>query len=306
MGGVLGSIVFVLAAMAIFCLWCRRKGRGKERALSMYDGDKIAGSKATVGMGASGHIRNARPIGRYPSSHALTPEQQQSLRETPTESSPPVTVVLPPSLDAMSLSHASGPSDHYKTFQIPHHRYPQQVVMSQQNGTNPQSPSDSTDAASRGRSNDKIDYGSRHMWTDQWQPDQWLAAEGGSAIASPAIGSASVCSNTSSQTAQAVHGKVAAAVKEMQGALQVDLNEDHLKVFRRLGAGGFGTVYHGVLSFFLVLFLLHDRVPEHRDLRLSLNHVFLIWCTGLVGEMHQCTVLVVDTLPPQCNDVLIE
>lgn len=46
---------------------------------------------------------------------------------------------------------------------------------------------------------------------------------------------------------QAVHGRVAAAVKEMQGALQAELHcsEDQLQLFRRLGRGGFGTVYHG-------------------------------------------------------------
>jgi hypothetical protein len=46
---------------------------------------------------------------------------------------------------------------------------------------------------------------------------------------------------------QAVHEKVAAAVKEMQGALQAELHEDQIQLFRRLGRGGFGTVYHGAL-----------------------------------------------------------
>ena len=43
-----------------------------------------------------------------------------------------------------------------------------------------------------------------------------------------------------------VHGRVAAAVKEMQGALQAELHDDHLQLFRRLASGGFGTVYHGM------------------------------------------------------------
>ena len=50
---------------------------------------------------------------------------------------------------------------------------------------------------------------------------------------------------SSPNTAHAVHGKVAAAVKEMQGALQEELHDDHLQLYRKLGQGGFGTVYHG-------------------------------------------------------------
>lgn len=50
-------------------------------------------------------------------------------------------------------------------------------------------------------------------------------------------------------TLQTVHGKVAAAVRELQGALQAELHEDQLQLFRRLGAGGFGTVYHGMVLF---------------------------------------------------------
>eukprot|EP00892_Ulva_mutabilis_P012771 jgi/Ulvmu1/9867/UM057_0021.1 len=43
----------------------------------------------------------------------------------------------------------------------------------------------------------------------------------------------------------AVRGKVAAAVQEMQGALQAELHEDQLKLHGVIGRGGFGTVYHG-------------------------------------------------------------
>eukprot|EP00892_Ulva_mutabilis_P012772 jgi/Ulvmu1/9868/UM057_0022.1 len=43
----------------------------------------------------------------------------------------------------------------------------------------------------------------------------------------------------------AVRGKVAAAVQEMQGALQAELQEDQLKLHGVIGRGGFGTVYHG-------------------------------------------------------------
>eukprot|EP00892_Ulva_mutabilis_P012786 jgi/Ulvmu1/9880/UM057_0035.1 len=42
-----------------------------------------------------------------------------------------------------------------------------------------------------------------------------------------------------------VRGRVAAAVQEMQGALQAELQEDQLKLHRVIGRGGFGTVYHG-------------------------------------------------------------
>lgn len=54
-------------------------------------------------------------------------------------------------------------------------------------------------------------------------------------------------SHSSAESARDVHGKVAAAVKEMQGALQAELHEDHLQLFGLLGQGGFGTVYHGVM-----------------------------------------------------------
>lgn len=55
-------------------------------------------------------------------------------------------------------------------------------------------------------------------------------------------------SDTNNKDVNTVHGKVAAAVKEMQGALQEELHEDHLQLFRRLACGGFGTVYHGTVS----------------------------------------------------------
>lgn len=42
-----------------------------------------------------------------------------------------------------------------------------------------------------------------------------------------------------------VQGKVAVAVKEMQGALQTELQDDHLQLLGVLGRGGFGVVYHG-------------------------------------------------------------
>ena len=42
-----------------------------------------------------------------------------------------------------------------------------------------------------------------------------------------------------------VRGRVAAAVQEMQGALQAELQEDQLKLYGVIGRGGFGTVYHG-------------------------------------------------------------
>jgi hypothetical protein len=44
-----------------------------------------------------------------------------------------------------------------------------------------------------------------------------------------------------------VHGKVAAVVKEMQGALQAELHDEQFQLFRKLGQGAFGTVYHGAL-----------------------------------------------------------
>ena len=45
-----------------------------------------------------------------------------------------------------------------------------------------------------------------------------------------------------------VRERVAAAVQEMQGALQAELQEDQLKLHGMVGRGGFGTVYHGALS----------------------------------------------------------
>ena len=49
----------------------------------------------------------------------------------------------------------------------------------------------------------------------------------------------------SSHRGSAVRGRVAAAVQEMQGALQAELQEDQLKLYGVIGRGGFGTVYHG-------------------------------------------------------------
>lgn len=50
-------------------------------------------------------------------------------------------------------------------------------------------------------------------------------------------------SNSSdSNTAHAFHGKVAAAVKEMQAEV---FGDTPLQLYRKLGQGGFGTVYHG-------------------------------------------------------------
>eukprot|EP00892_Ulva_mutabilis_P002024 jgi/Ulvmu1/11822/UM080_0033.1 len=47
------------------------------------------------------------------------------------------------------------------------------------------------------------------------------------------------------EEARHVQGKVAVAVKEMQGALQAELQDDHLQLLGVLGRGGFGVVYHG-------------------------------------------------------------
>eukprot|EP00892_Ulva_mutabilis_P008546 jgi/Ulvmu1/6063/UM027_0041.1 len=49
----------------------------------------------------------------------------------------------------------------------------------------------------------------------------------------------------SSGGGSAVRGQVAAAVQELQGALQEELQEDRLKLFGVVGRGGYGTVYHG-------------------------------------------------------------
>ena len=49
----------------------------------------------------------------------------------------------------------------------------------------------------------------------------------------------------SSGAGSAVRGKVAAAVQELQGALQEELQEDQLQLFGVVGRGGYGTVYHG-------------------------------------------------------------
>lgn len=40
-------------------------------------------------------------------------------------------------------------------------------------------------------------------------------------------------------------GSHESSVQRMEGALQVELHEEHLKLFSVLGRGGFGTVYHG-------------------------------------------------------------
>ena len=48
-----------------------------------------------------------------------------------------------------------------------------------------------------------------------------------------------------------VRGRVAAAVQEMQGALQAELQEDQLTLYSVIGRGGFGTVYHGALYLLL-------------------------------------------------------
>ena len=74
------------------------------------------------------------------------------------------------------------------------------------------------------------------------------SGRGSSAQGSSDRASGIIPSNVSSNTAQQVHGRVSAAVKEMQAALQAELHEEQLQLFRRLGEGGFGTVYHGMHS----------------------------------------------------------
>ena len=58
------------------------------------------------------------------------------------------------------------------------------------------------------------------------------------------VGSSSRDSNTLSQV-RAARSQVASAVLAMQGELQADLHEERLHIYRVLGRGGFGTVYHG-------------------------------------------------------------
>jgi hypothetical protein len=44
---------------------------------------------------------------------------------------------------------------------------------------------------------------------------------------------------------QEVKEAVSNAVKGMQASLRLELHESELQVFRELGSGAFGTVYHG-------------------------------------------------------------
>lgn len=55
-----------------------------------------------------------------------------------------------------------------------------------------------------------------------------------------------VKSTSEADDVHAARSTVANAVLQMQGALQAELDEQHLNVFSVIGKGGFGTVYHGV------------------------------------------------------------
>lgn len=55
-------------------------------------------------------------------------------------------------------------------------------------------------------------------------------------------------------------------MKEMQGALQAELHEDHLQLFGLLGRGGFGTVYHGTSASDLFCMTSLEIAPNKYDL----------------------------------------
>ena len=76
---------------------------------------------------------------------------------------------------------------------------------------------------------------------------QLLSAGGGDSTAGSEETSVGSTTMHSARGA-AVRGRVAAAVQEMQGALQAELQEDELKLYGVIGRGGFGTVYHGAPS----------------------------------------------------------
>lgn len=152
--------------------------------------------------------------------------------------------MMNPSLGVLSDSQDSGPTGTGTMKSVPYlglHKLAQSSTYSSGIGmpsgeySTARSTHPSTQGSLASGSHNAFDA-ERHHWTDQWTGD-----------GNSTVGGISVLSNSSSNTAQAVHGRVAAAVKEMQGALQLDLHEDQLQLFKRLGQGGFGTVYHGML-----------------------------------------------------------
>jgi hypothetical protein len=59
-------------------------------------------------------------------------------------------------------------------------------------------------------------------------------------------------SRDSNAIVYAARSQVANAVLQMQGELQEELHEDRLHIYSVLGRGGFGTVYHGALSVYVL------------------------------------------------------
>eukprot|EP00892_Ulva_mutabilis_P012784 jgi/Ulvmu1/9879/UM057_0034.1 len=71
------------------------------------------------------------------------------------------------------------------------------------------------------------------------------ARSGGRSSAESGETSPGFVTGGSTKGGSVVRGRVAAAVQEMQGTLQAELQEDQLQLHGVIGRGGFGTVYHG-------------------------------------------------------------
>lgn len=240
MGGVTGCTVALLAAVLAVFLWRRHKGQNVPQGLGKYspEGEEGQSQACHSQAGPSQGIRAAGSI--HGTLHSYSSGPKAGFSNPMSQSSQlsggiQYIVTMPPNLGVASeiqsdpSTFGSGAPRRLQRSVTPPHGTPHAVFVSYNTARSLHHSSHHSRESSEPQ-----EYGDRHQFTDQTYDGASL------------VGGVSMVSDASTRTAQAVHNRVAAAVKELQENLQDDLHEEQLQLFRRLGQGGFGTVYHGL------------------------------------------------------------
>ena len=218
--GVSGAVlVILLAAAAAALLWCRRKRQHTpSRAVSWRPSKAVEGGEVLLSRGT-------------PSTASVTLDAHSAAGGSSMHGAHPGRLVTPGGSEQKSASSDGGAWTPVASV------LPMSGLPAAASAVNP----DGCRTGAAGAD------GSGSMTSPE--PPVTGAQTRSRAVSAERSGSGSEVSAVSG--VGAVRGRVAAAVQEMQGALQAELQEDQLKLYGVIGRGGFGTVYHGASHAFV-------------------------------------------------------